>query len=123
MNPPLLIVSDLDSLVIHTNCTNTVKKVTTHTLDETLTKNGLGMIRSIFYAPNTFRSPITPERVTEEVAAKFARLAQLITRYEKHAAPQEIAHFLTRLLFCLFAEDIRLCFCRSFNPLPRILVI
>ncbi|WP_110513206.1 class I SAM-dependent DNA methyltransferase [Herpetosiphon llansteffanensis] len=108
LNPPLLIVSDLDSLVIHTNFTNTVKKVTTLPLDETLTRNGLDTIRSIFYAPDLFRSPITPERVTEEVAAKFARLAQLITRYEKHAAPQEIAHFLTRLLFCLFAEDVNL---------------
>ncbi|ABX04010.1 MAG TPA: class I SAM-dependent DNA methyltransferase [Herpetosiphon sp.] len=108
LNPPLLIVSDLDSLVIHTNFTNTVKKVTTLTLDETLTRNGLDTIRSIFYAPDTFRSPVTPERVTEEVAAKFARLAQLITRYEKHTSPQEIAHFLTRLLFCLFAEDVNL---------------
>ena len=36
-NPPLLIVSDIDSIVIHTNFTNTVKRIVTLTLDDLLT--------------------------------------------------------------------------------------
>lgn len=36
LNPPLLVVSDLDSIVIHTNFINTVKWVYTLTLDDPL---------------------------------------------------------------------------------------
>ena len=42
--------------------------------------------------------------MTEEAARQFARLAQLLRRYGNE--PHATAHFLIRLLFCLFAEDV-----------------
>ena len=42
--------------------------------------------------------------MTEEAARHFARLAQLLRRYGNE--PHATAHFLIRLLFCLFAEDV-----------------
>jgi hypothetical protein len=39
-NPPLLVVSDIQQIVIHTNFTNTVKQVFTVTLDDLLTPAG-----------------------------------------------------------------------------------
>jgi len=106
LNPPLLIVSDMDQIVIHTNFTNTVKQVVRIDLDDLLKPEGLAQLRAVFFEPETFRAPQTTEQVTEEAASEFARLADLLRKYG--AEPQQAARFLIRLLFCLFAEDIEL---------------
>jgi hypothetical protein len=64
-NPPLLIVSDIDQIVIHTNFTNTIKQVFTIKLDDLATPAGLKQLRSAFYDPNAFRAPQTTEQVTQ----------------------------------------------------------
>jgi type II restriction/modification system DNA methylase subunit YeeA len=105
-NPPLLVVSDIQTIQIHTNFTNTVKQVTTLALDDLLTPTGMQRLRAVFYEPETFKAPQTTEQVTQQAAREFANLATAMRRYG--AEPQAIAHFLIRLLFCLFAEDIGL---------------
>jgi type II restriction/modification system DNA methylase subunit YeeA len=102
-NPPLLIVSDIDTIQIHTNFTGTVKRVYQLTLDDLLTTAGMDLLRTVFYNPYSLQAPQTATQVTEEAAAHFARLAERL-RLSGYA-PQVTAHFLIRLLFCLFAED------------------
>ncbi len=106
LNPPLLIVSDMEQIVIHTNFTNTVKRVVRIELDDLLKPESLAQLRAVFFEPQVFRAPQTPEQVTQEAASEFARLANLLRQYG--ADPQQAAHFLIRLLFCVFAEDIGL---------------
>ncbi|MCL4296182.1 MAG: N-6 DNA methylase [Anaerolineae bacterium] len=115
LNPPLLIVSDMDSIVIHTNFTNTAKRIERLALEDLLQPNGLAMLRAVFYNPDVFRAPQTTEQVTQAAAKEFARLAELLRKYGED--PHRIAHFLIRLLFCLFAEDIGLLPERIFNRL------
>ena len=103
LNPPLLIVSDMKEIIIHTNFTNTVKQVIHIGLDDLLDPAGLAQLRAVFTDAAAFRAPKTTEEVTQEAAAEFARLADLLRRFG--ADPGEAAHFLIRLLFCLFAED------------------
>ncbi|HEU5015766.1 MAG TPA: type IIL restriction-modification enzyme MmeI [Roseiflexaceae bacterium] len=105
-NPPLLVVSDMTQIVIHTNFTNTVKQVFTLTLDDLVTQQGMQRLRALFYEPEFFRAPQTTEQVTKEAAAQFARLADQLRKWGEDA--HQIAHFLIRILFCLFAEDIGL---------------
>ena len=105
-NPPLLIVSDLDSIVIHTNFTNTVKRVETLSLEDLLRPDRLALLRAAFYEPEKLRVAKTTEQVTEDAAREFARLADLLRKYGEDS--HRTAHFLIRLLFCLFAEDIGL---------------
>ena len=62
--------------------------------------------RDIFIHPETFRQQKTPEQVTTQAAVHFAELADMLRKYGND--PHEIAVFLIRLLFCLFAEDIHL---------------
>src|SRR6185369_7023769 len=64
-NPPLLIVSDMARIVIHTNFTNTVKQVYEITFDDLLTPTGMKRLRDVFYAPEAFRAPLTTEQVTK----------------------------------------------------------
>lgn len=105
-NPPLLIVSDINQIIVHTNFTNTVKRIVTITLDDLLTLEGMQRLRAIFTDPEYFRSPQTTEQVTREAAAEFAHLADHLQNQGQD--PHEIAHFSIRLLFCLFAEDTEL---------------
>jgi len=106
LNPPLLIVSDMETIVIHTNFTNTVKRMFTLTFDDLLTKDGLQTLRNAFEHPERLRAEQTPEGVTRQAAAEFGKLAESL-RQAGHD-PERAAHFLIRILFCLFAEDIRL---------------
>lgn len=103
-NPPLLIVSDINTIRIHTHFTNTVRKTETITLDDLLKPDKLELLRKAFTQPETFRSHETTTQVTQEAAAQFAKIAQLLRTYGN--PPAEVAHFLIRLLFCLFAENV-----------------
>jgi len=105
-NPPLLVVSDMQQIVVHTNYTNTVKQEIHITLDDLLDPHKLAQLRNVFLNPQAFYTPRTPTEVTTEAAKQFAQLAALLR--EQTDDSQRIAHFLIRLLFCLFAEDIGL---------------
>ena len=115
-NPPLLIVSDINRIIIRTNYTNLPTRTITLTLDDLLTSEGLKTLKAVFFNPEQFKPHETIESVTKEAAAHFTKLAENLRKYGSQ--PQEIAHFLIRLLFCLFAEDIGLLPERLF---PRLL--
>ncbi len=105
-NPPLLVVSDIRTIQVHTNFTNSVKQVTTFELEDLLDPEKLDRLRLVWTDPDAFRASETPKQVTEKAAREFARLAELLRR--RGEDPDRAAHFLIRLLFCLFAEDVRL---------------
>lgn len=114
-NPPLLIVSDFERILIHTNFTNTVKRVETITLDDLLIPARLELLRAAFEDPEYFRAKKTTEQVTQDAAIEFSRLANLLRKYGEN--PQTAAHFLIRLLFCMFAEDVGLLPTKLFSQL------
>ena len=105
-NPPLLVVSDIQTTKVHTNFTNSIKQVTTFTLEDLLIPEKFDQLRRVWTDPSAFRAAETPEQVTERAAQEFAKLADLLR--QRGEDPDRAAHFLIRLLFCLFAEDVRL---------------
>jgi len=106
LNPPLLIVSDMETIVIYTNFTNTVRQTFTLTFDDLLTQDGLDTLRNAFEHPDRLRSDQTTEGVTKQAAIQFGKLAESLRRAGHD--PEKAAHFLIRILFCMFAEDIGL---------------
>lgn len=64
------------------------------------------MLRWLFEGPNQFHPERTAEQVTTEAAEWFREIADNMRSWD--AAPERIAHFLTKLVFCLFAEDVGL---------------
>ena len=56
--------------------------------------------------PERLRPGETRQMVTERAAATFAELAQSLR--ERGHDPQTVAHFVNRLVFCMFAEDVGL---------------
>jgi type II restriction/modification system DNA methylase subunit YeeA len=105
-NPPLLIVSDLQRIEIHTNFTNTATTTHVITLDDLDQPDQFRLLRQAFYEPDALKPGTTPETVTEEAAARFGKLAAAL--HARHVDPHRAAHFLVQLLFCLFAEDVGL---------------
>lgn len=106
-NPPLLIVSDIGTTIrIHTNWTNSVSKTYDIPIAELEDAEKRQWLKSAFADPEALRPTKTRQQLTEEVAGKFAELARsLRARYDE---PEEVAHFINRLVFCMFAEDVKL---------------
>lgn len=105
-NPPILVVSDINNIIIRTNYTNLPTRTITLTLDDLLKAESLKVLRAVFFNPDELKPHETVATVTEEAARQFSRLAGILRKYGEN--PQQVAHFLIRLLFCLFAEDIGL---------------
>lgn len=105
-NPPLLIVSDMDTIRIHTNWTNTVQQVHVIRLEDLTDAANRDKLRACFENPEILKPAKTRQKLTEEAAAQFARIAERL-RSRGHDG-MVVAHFVQRLVFCMFAEDVNL---------------
>ena len=105
-NPPLLIVSDIARIVIRTNWTNAVTETHEIPLAELADPLRLRLLKWAFSDPEQLRPKRTRQALTEEAASEFAKLA-LRLRTRGHD-PQVVAHFVNRLVFCMFADDVGL---------------
>jgi len=113
LNPPLLIVSDMETILIHTNFTNTVKRTISLSLDDLVTKDGLDTLRQAFEHPESLRADQTIESVTQQAATEFGRLAELL-RQAGHD-PEHAAHFLIRILFACSQRALA-CYPKTSSP-------
>jgi hypothetical protein len=107
LNPPLLVVCDIANWEIHTNFTNTAPKKYTFSHRDILEPQTRRLLHNLFFAPDLLRPDRDTVQVTQEAAASF-RLIVDNMRTEWQADPDRIARFLTKLVFCLFAEDVGL---------------
>jgi type II restriction/modification system DNA methylase subunit YeeA len=105
-NPPLLVVCDMDRFRIHTNWTNTVQQVHEIALDDLHEPAQRQCLKWVFSDPERLKPGKTRQTLTEEAAEQFASLAQRLRALGHN--PQVVAHFINRLVFCMFAEDIGL---------------
>ena len=105
-NPPLLIVSDMARFRIRTNWTNSVSVTHEFTLDDLTDVANREKLKWAMSAPERLRPGESRQALTERAAATFAALAQSLR--ERGHEPQAVAHFVNRLVFCMFAEDVDL---------------
>jgi hypothetical protein len=105
-NPPLLVVSDTKRFRIYTNWTNTVQEIHDFTLDDLAHSGTRALLKNVFRHPERLQPTKTREQVTKDVAKDFSAIAERL-RMKGHA-PDKVAHFLNRIVFCLFAEDVNL---------------
>jgi type II restriction/modification system DNA methylase subunit YeeA len=105
-NPPLLVVCDLDRFRIRTNWTNSVSEVHEFDLADLRDAAIRQKLKWVLSDPERLRPGKTRQALTEQAAAEFAKLAQ---RLRERGHPSEtVAHFINRLVFCMFAEDVDL---------------
>ncbi|MEI8166802.1 MAG: type IIL restriction-modification enzyme MmeI, partial [Chloroflexales bacterium] len=105
-NPPVLMACDIARYEVHivfTGYSTRIHKFTNRDLENASIRE---LLRLAFTNPEALR-PVEPaETVTKHIAGRFARIAELLEG--RGFAPAEIAHFFMKVLFALFAEDIRL---------------
>ena len=105
-NPPLLIVSDMVRFRIRTNWTNSVSETHEFELEELANAATRDRLKWAFSDPDRLRPGETRRSLTERAAASFATVAQALR--ERGHEPQAVAHFVNRLVFCMFADDVGL---------------
>ena len=105
-NPPLLIVSDMERFRIRTNWTNSVSEKHEFTLDDLADATVRDKLKWAMSDPDRLRPGETRQSLTEQAAQSFATLARSLR--ERGHDPQEVAHFVNRLVFCMFADDVGL---------------
>lgn len=105
-SPPLLVACDMDRIVVHTNFTNTVSMQHEVRLAEMAQPRSLEILRALFHEPEKLKPGRTSAAVTTDAAERFAAIAEAMRHRGVDAG--QAAHFLNRLVFCLFAEDIGL---------------
>ena len=102
-NPPLMVVCDMDRFEVHTNFTGTTKHIHAFDLAGLADPTNLDILRRVFTDPNSLKPGITSEAMTVEAAERFAELADGMR--DKGIEPLRAAHFLMKLMFCMFGED------------------
>ena len=116
-NPPLLIVSDMARFRIRTNWTNSVSVSHRFALEDLADATVRARLKWAMSQPERLRPGETRQALTERAAAAFARLAQGLRR--RGHPPQAVAHFVNRLVFCMFAEDVGLLPHRMFTRMMQ----
>lgn len=124
-NPPLLLVSDFETIRIHTNFTGTVSE--TYYLERAELRDLEGLVRhrnalgvesrgpltvaevllACFHAPHRLKPTDTPEGLTESAAEIFKEVADQLNKLNE-GKDAEIAKFLSQILFTMFASDMGL---------------
>jgi pimeloyl-ACP methyl ester carboxylesterase len=105
-NPPLLVVCDLDRFEIHTNFTGTITRVFAFDLDGLAQPANLDVLRKLFTDPDALKPGKTTEALTKEAAEHIGQVADGM--WQRGIPAHDAAHFLMKLIFCMFAEDIGL---------------
>jgi len=105
-NPRLLIVSDMQEIRIHTNFTDTIAVEHVIPLIDLRAPEKRELLRNCFVAPEKLRPDETHESVTAKAATRFAEITRRLR--QTHDDERRVAHFINKLVFCLFVEDIGL---------------
>ncbi|MCA9942171.1 MAG: class I SAM-dependent DNA methyltransferase [Anaerolineales bacterium] len=112
-NPPLLITSDIHTIVIHTNFNNYPIQRHALTFDDILKGDGVEKLTWVFFEPERFKPAKTRQNITKATADSLLNVANEMKKHrdllgEGSFSNEQLAHFLVRLLFALFAEDMGL---------------
>jgi type II restriction/modification system DNA methylase subunit YeeA len=105
-NPPLHVACDTEHFKIVTAWTNTVPKTYTLSLEDLLDADKRAILYAVFHDPTKLRPQRTRAALTTEAAEKFFTIVERL----QHRNPdrEAIAHFVNQLVFCFFAEDVKL---------------
>ena len=102
-NPPLLLTCDTDRIEINTNWNDLVSTQIIIRLEELLDPERVQVLKNVFTDPDALKPVKKRADVTAEAAKSFADLAGRLRR--RGHPPEQVAHFVNQILFCLFAQD------------------
>lgn len=110
-----MVVCDLQKIEVHTNFTGTLKAVKTYTLEDLLDEHKRLELRKVWTEPEAFNPSAEAAGVTEAVMRELVQVGDALK--DRGESPDEVAHFLVKCVFTLFAEDVGLLPRRTFSRL------
>ncbi|MDP2260768.1 MAG: class I SAM-dependent DNA methyltransferase [Caulobacter sp.] len=116
-NPPYHVVSDMERIIINTAWTNAVSRRIELSLDDLHEPENLAILKAVFQGSDSLKPKISPQELTAKVAQRFGTLGRRLQ--ERGHDPRDVAHFLNRIVFCMFAEDAGLLPPELFSRLMR----
>ncbi|WP_135230471.1 class I SAM-dependent DNA methyltransferase [Deinococcus fonticola] len=114
-NPPLLIVSDMQNIELHTNFTGTQKQVIRWELNDLKDSERRKQLRQVWTEPQAFNPSHRIEEATVAAVAALGKISNALK--DRQENPEMVAHFLVRTMFTLFAEDVELIPADTFKRL------
>ena len=105
-NPPLLVVSDLRTIEIHTHFTGHPSEIHRFEIAQLTQPETLQKLKWLFEEPKRFKPQRTIYAVTELAAKRIGDIAERLNALGN--AAEDVAHFLIQCVFCMFAEDAKL---------------
>jgi hypothetical protein len=105
-NPPVLVVCDIANYEVHIAFTGYQTRVVKFTNAELENASTRELLRLVFTDTEQLRPIERQETITEKAAGRLAQIAQFLEK--RGFAPAQIAPFFMKVLFALFAEDIKL---------------
>ena len=102
-NPPLLVASDRERIIIHTAFTGYPDEPREIRIEQLTDPATLQLLRWVFTDPHKLRPEKSTAAITEAAAGQFAAIAKSMR--QRGINGQQVAHFLVQCLFCMFAED------------------
>lgn len=123
-SPPLMIVTDFVEIRVHTVFTATAPRMYRITLDdleqgrklEATDLTALQVLQAAFHSPERLNPARQRQEMTTQATARVGEVAQSMV--QRGLGQQEVSHFLMRLVFAMFAEDVGLL---DDTPLSRVL--
>jgi type II restriction/modification system DNA methylase subunit YeeA len=114
-SPPLHIACDTSRFVIKTAWTSLTSETYEIELADLRDFGQRQRLKNCFSNPDALKPGKSRQELTEEAAATFAALAKRLR--ERGHDPHLVAHFVNRLVFCMFAEDVGMLGNRMFERL------
>ena len=105
-NPPILVVCDIANYEVHVAFTGYRTRVEKFTNADLANASTRELLRLVFTDPEQLRPVERQETITKKAAERFAQVAGFLEK--RGFAPSQIAPFFMKVLFALFAEDIKL---------------
>jgi hypothetical protein len=105
-NPPLLVTCDMDLILVRTNFTGTAPVTHEIPLAKMGEPRSIEILQAVFFDPEKLKPGRTSAAITQDAAKQFASVADSMRA--RGLDPAQVAHFLDRVVFCQFAEDIGL---------------
>ncbi len=105
-NPPILVACDIANYEVHIEFTGYASRVVSFTNDDLQNASTRDLLRQVLTNPEPLRPVDRQETITKKAAEQMARVARFLEG--RKFAPSEVAHFFMKVLFALFAEDIKL---------------
>ena len=105
-NPPLHVACDTIRFRIETRWTNTIVEKHEFELEDLSAPHNLKIMQAVFHDPETLKPTKTRADLTREAARKFQAISDSLQ--SRHPDREAVAHFVNQLVFCFFADSVKL---------------